>query len=104
MSTSRLRITPPASSEPIPVDDAVEQAREQFKAARNAYIDMLEMFGQRRLRSLLKSEEKVTVPSLRATRDAAQRVAEQALAVVSALDACVDTCERADTALRKRTP
>ena len=93
--SGHLRVTVPASSPPIPRDEATDQARAQFQAARDAYIDVLESFGQHRLRWLLKSREKVTVPGLRSTRDAAQRMAEQALAVVSALDACVETCERA---------
>ena len=95
MSQEFLRLAAPVSASPIPVGEAIEQARSQFRTARNAYVDLLQSFGQPRLGWLLRSEEKVTVRSLHSTRDAAQRMAEQALAVVTALDACIDTCERA---------
>jgi hypothetical protein len=92
---NRLRVTAPADAPPIPIDLARDQAREQFRSARNTYVDLLGVFGGYRLHWLLRSEEKVTVRALRSTREEAQRMAEHALALVAALEACIDTCERA---------
>lgn len=94
-SASRLRIAVSPEAPPIPLEQATEQAQWQFRTARDAYINVLQVFGGHRLRWLLRSEEKVTVRALRAARDEAQRMAELALAVVGALDACIDTCARA---------
>jgi hypothetical protein len=93
---SRLRVAPDRSGPAIPIPEARDQMRGQYEKARDVYVDLLAVFGEAQLRSLLRHRERVTVPRIRATRDAAQRLAERALAVVSALDACLDIYERAD--------
>jgi hypothetical protein len=92
---SHLRITPARTDTPIPTNEAVDQAQAQYRDAQLALIDTMGAVSQHELLALLRSEGHVTVHRLRATRDAAQRMAERALSVLSALDACLDTCERA---------
>lgn len=92
---SHLRVAPASTDAPIPVSEAIERAQSQHKVARDAYIDLLAIFGEYPLRQLLRSDGKVTVPRLRSMRDAAQRMTERAQVIVAALDACIDTCERA---------
>jgi len=74
--------------------EATVQFRSNYKAARAAYIDLLGTTNGYRMLDLLDSTKAIGVPALRATRDEAQRVATEALAVVSALNAAVDACER----------
>jgi hypothetical protein len=92
---SGLRIIESAEAGPIPISQAQDAYKAQWREARIAYVEMLDSIHDLPVKRLLISSGSLTAAEIKAVRNSAAETARKANAMLAALDATVDIVYRA---------